>query len=189
MARKLGVDKEQVLEAAFEVLDEQRRPEAVTLGAVAERVGIRTQSLYAHVDGASGLRRELALRALDELAALVTRAAVGRSGPGAAAEILRARLDYALTYPGRFAAAIYPPGDDPELNAAVDAVSYPLTVVLDSCGLDFETQVHWNRISMATVYGFAMMANDGQLTLPVDQRQSADVLIDVLVGQLAPTAR
>ena len=103
MARKVGVDKEQVVDAALEVLDAAGRPEAVTLGAVAERVGIRTQSLYAHVDGAVGLRRELALRALGELAEVVTRAAVGRSGPAAVEAILQARLDYALVHPGRFA--------------------------------------------------------------------------------------
>ena len=37
----------------------------VALRPVAERLGVRVQSLYAHVDGADGLRRALALRGLD----------------------------------------------------------------------------------------------------------------------------
>ena len=184
MARKVGIDRDQVLAAALEVLDDEGRPESVTLRAVAARIGIRTQSLYAHVDGAAGLRRELALRTLDELATVVTQAAVGRSGREAVEAMVRARLDYAMAQPGRFAAAIYPPGQDAELNAAIDAVSRPLSVVLDLCGIAFEDQVHWNRIAMAAVYGFALMSRDGQLTLPVDQGASADRLVDVLVEQL-----
>ena len=172
------------MSAALDVLDAEGRPESVTLGAVAAGVGIRTQSLYAHVDGAAGLRRELALRTLGELGERVTQAAVGRSGADALKAIVQARLDYALAYPGRFAAAIHPPGDDPELSAAIADVAYPLEVVLDSCGVDPDAQVHWNRISMGAVYGFAMMARDGQLTLPVDPAESADVLVKVLVDQV-----
>ena len=54
---------------------------------MAERLGVRTQSLYSHVDGLDGLRRELALHAVRELGAVLTDAAMGRAG----AEAMRYR--------------------------------------------------------------------------------------------------
>lgn len=182
MARRVGVDKDQVIDAALAVLDAQGRPEAVTLAAVAAGVGIRTQSIYAHVEGAAGLRRELALATLAELEEQVTMAAVGRSGPDAVRAILIARLDYALGHVGRFAAAIHPPGADSELEAAIAAVSRPLAIVAHSCGVAQDDLVHWDRIALAATYGLALMNRDGQITLPVSVDESTVAMIDWLVA-------
>lgn len=184
MAARVGVRREQVLDAAVAVLADRGRPDAVTLGAVASRLGIRAQSLYAHVDGSAGLRRGLALRGLDGLAAVVTEAAIGRSGAAAAEAIVSAQLDYATEHPGLFGAAIHPPGDDPDLRAAVDRVTRPLELVLTSLGFGREDRVHWIRTTLAAIYGFAMLRRDGQLTLDVDPDRSARHLVRVLVAQL-----
>ena len=62
MAARRGVTTDQVVAAALAVLDEAGRVTDVRPAAVAKRLGIRSQSLYAHVDGGAGLRRLLALR-------------------------------------------------------------------------------------------------------------------------------
>ena len=62
MAARRGVTADRVAAAALAVLDEAGRVTDVRPAAVAKRLGIRSQSLYAHVDGATGLRRLLALR-------------------------------------------------------------------------------------------------------------------------------
>ena len=50
MAARRGVTSERVAEAALAILDEAGRLEAVRPSAVAKRLGIRSQSLYAHLD-------------------------------------------------------------------------------------------------------------------------------------------
>ena len=57
--------------------------EAVTLAAVAEKLGIRIPSLYNHVDGLAGLRSLMSLWAVRELDDLLRRAAVGNAGADA----------------------------------------------------------------------------------------------------------
>ncbi len=46
------------------------------MAALAQKMGVRTSSLYNHVDGLPGLRRQLALRGVQELTARLTRTAV-----------------------------------------------------------------------------------------------------------------
>ncbi len=184
MAARRGVTSEQVLEAALAVLDEVGRVDAVRPVVVAERLGIRSQSLYAHVDGAAGLRRLLALKVLDDLATVVTEAAVGRSGWDAVDSILRAQLTFALAAPGRSEASIHPPGDDPLLADAVERAGRPLQTVLGSLGMDADQRVHWTRLQLALTIGFAALVRDGKLTLAPDPSTTVDHLVGALLDQL-----
>jgi AcrR family transcriptional regulator len=49
-----------VLNAAIQLLDQEGR-EALSLGRLAQRLGIQTPSLYNHIDGLPGLYRALAV--------------------------------------------------------------------------------------------------------------------------------
>ena len=173
-----------MLEAALAVLDEMGRVDAVRPAVVAERLGIRSQSLYAHVDGSAGLRRLLALKALDDLATVVTEAAVGRSGRDAVDSILRAQLAFALAAPGRSEASIHPPGDDPLLADAVERAGRPLQTVLGSPGMEADQRVHWTRLQLALTIGFAALVRDGQLTLAPDPSTTVDHVVGALLDQL-----
>ena len=185
MAARIGLTRDDVVDAAVALLDEGARPEALTLGALARRLGIRPQSLYAHVDGADGLARALALRGLHELAERVTEAAIGRSGVDALEGIVRAQLAFAVGRPGLYAASIHPPGDDTELLVAIERVNRPLQAVLSSFGLDEREQIHSTRLILASVYGYALLRRDGQLTLAADADHTADRLVGMIVGQVS----
>jgi len=66
-----------VLEEAERVADEVGLSQ-LTLACLAARLGVRQPSLYKHIDGMDGLQRGLAVRAKNELAAILARAAIGR---------------------------------------------------------------------------------------------------------------
>src|SRR5438874_10527419 len=119
MAAPVGLDREQVVAAALEVLDERGRLDAVSLSEVAGRLGVRAQSLYAHVDGADGLRHALALAGLDALTDVLTSAAIGRAGGEAVAAIVHAYYRFAVDHPGLYDATLQPPRDDEELGRAI----------------------------------------------------------------------
>jgi AcrR family transcriptional regulator len=156
----------------------------VSLAAVAERLGVRTQSLYSHVDGLDGLRRELALHAIDALGAELAAAAMGRAGAEAVEAIVRAYLRYADAHPGLFAATLRAPGDDAQLTAAVSAVTTPLNLVFRSYGLGAEELVHWYRMVWATICGFATLRRDGLFTRPGDPEDTITHLVRVFADQL-----
>lgn len=82
MARKAGVTREQVTDAASTIADRNGLA-AVSVARVAAAVGVRPPSLYAHVDGLGGLRRALALRAIDGLTESFRMAAAEQPDPRA----------------------------------------------------------------------------------------------------------
>ncbi|MEE2682530.1 MAG: TetR-like C-terminal domain-containing protein [Actinomycetota bacterium] len=184
MAARVGITKDQVVSAAIKLLNETGKPEQVSMSAVASSLGIRVQSMYAHVNGSAGMQRELALFSLYELASRLTEAAIGISGVPAIRAILRAQLDFALEHPGMFAASIYPPRKDHEVQLAIEQVNFPMVKVLEGTKIEEPNLTHWNRLVLSTIYGFAMLHRDGQLTLPVPPQASADHLIEVLVKEL-----
>jgi AcrR family transcriptional regulator len=184
MSARVGLSRTVVVEAAVAVLEEQGTLDAVSLAAVAERLGVRTQSLYSHVDGLDGLRRELALHAVTALGTELADAAMGRAGSEAVEAIIRTYLRFAAEHPGLFVATLRAPGDDAELSAAVATVTTPLNLVFRSYGLDADALVHWYRLVWATVCGFATLRRDGLFTLPGDPDDTITHLVRVFADQL-----
>ena len=180
----MGIDRSQVVDAAVAVLEERGRLDQIALREVAERLGVRTQSLYAHVDGVAGLQRELALRGLSALADDLTRAAIGKAGGDAIGAIARAYVRFGARHPGLYDASLRSPGDDSELRAAIDAVMRPLNLVFESYGLSKRAAVHWYRIVFASVHGFVTLRRDGLLTLPGDPDESLRHMIHAFVHQI-----
>ena len=184
MAAPVGLDRDAVVDAAVAVLEDAGRVDAVTLRPVADRLGVRVQSLYAHVDGVDGLRRALALRGLDALAATLTDAAIGRAGADAVGAIVRAYLDFAAEHPGLWDATLRTPGEDPEMAAAMAAVTRPLNLVLASVGFDETEATHWYRIVFSTIHGFSALRRDGNLTLEADVDETADRITRMFAREL-----
>jgi AcrR family transcriptional regulator len=178
VAAPVGLDREQVLDAAVALLRQHGRVADVTLGELAKRVGVRTQSLYAHVDGLDGLRRELAVRAQ---AALADRL---EAAPPTVDGIVRAYFAFADDEPGLYDASLRPPGDDPAMLEATARVTAPLNGVLAAFGLDASAQVHWYRVIFAGVHGLSVLHRDGLLTLPGSAEDSLGRMIRAVVHEL-----
>ena len=175
--------------------------DSLTLAAVAARAGVAVPSLYKHVDGLPDLRREVALRALEDFTA-VTRDAVAQRPPAdavrAAARAIRA---YALRHPARYAAVQAAPalGDLPDGRVsaasarAVDVLTEALRGAMRTRGPrggsadggnPADTEVHVVRTVRAAVHGFVDLELRGGFGLPQDRDESFELLLDVLVTGL-----
>ncbi|MGH3192242.1 MAG: TetR/AcrR family transcriptional regulator [Streptosporangiaceae bacterium] len=62
----------------------------VTMGLLADRLGVRTPSLYKHVDGLADLQHRLAILATNELGEVIRDAVQGKAGRDALAALLTA---------------------------------------------------------------------------------------------------
>jgi len=186
MAARAGIRRSDVVDQAVAMVDAGTRPADLSLGELSRRLGIRPQSLYAHVDGTEGLRRALAVAGLQALSVSVTNASIGTSGDEAIEAIVRAHLQFARERPGMYEAAIHPPGDDPELNEAVDRVGAPLERVLAAVGMDRNDRVHWTRLFLSSVYGYTALQQTGRFALPEATDETENRLVEMLTRQLAP---
>jgi len=99
----------EIVTAAAELLDEAGTEQAVTLRAVARRVGIVAPSIYAHFADRQAILLAVVQQAFAELTATLratTDAAVGATGEGPEVARLRAActayLDFAATRPQRY---------------------------------------------------------------------------------------
>jgi len=175
-----GLDRERVVDAALALADAEGL-EAVTLARVAAALGVRSPSLYNHVEGRDGLLRAVATRATAELATALRRAATGRAGADAIAAVAQAQRAYALEHPARYAATVAAPEDPDHAAAAAEAVEV-LETVLGATGLEGDDLVHAARALRAAVHGFAAIEAAGGFGLPVDPDVSFERLVAVLAA-------
>jgi AcrR family transcriptional regulator len=165
---------------AADVADEQGI-DALTLAAVAGRLGVSVPSLYRHVDGLEGVRHLLCLRSLDELADIVTRSAVARTRGDALASFAAAYRDYARAAPGRYATTVSAPRDaDGDHARAASRVLHPLLALIASYGLDEVEQVDAARFLRSGLHGFVTLEQAGGFGLPQNIDESFRQLVAAL---------
>jgi AcrR family transcriptional regulator len=168
---RVGLDREAVLEAAVALADKEGL-EGLTIGRLAEVLGVRAPSLYNHVQGLEELRRELALRGLRELTARITRAAVGLSRGEAIQAIAAAYRQFARERAGLYAASLREP------------VAEVVLAVLATYGLRGDDALHAVRGLRAVVHGFASLEARGGFGLPLDLEESFTRLVHSFIAGL-----
>jgi AcrR family transcriptional regulator len=154
MASRLGVDRRAVIAAAIDIVDEHGAA-GLTMTRVADALGIRGPSLYAHVRSQLDLRRELWMWAVADLGDRLGDSVMGRSGEDALFSFAAALRDYARRYPGRYQLTLDPPVPLDEDAAAVRRrANAPFRAVISSFGIDGEPAVHAGRTLRAAIHGF-----------------------------------
>ncbi|GIE91533.1 transcriptional regulator, TetR family [Actinoplanes regularis] len=186
MGRKVGLTRAQVVAAAATVADRQGLAE-VSLATVAATLGVRTPSLYAHVDGLTGLRRALAHRAGERLAACLAAAAAGEPSPAASLRaIARAYRAFARGHPGLYAALRSGPSaeTDPEWAGWV---AEPTQVIVTVLGVTTDRHIHLVHTLRAILHGFTDLEQSHGSTPagPVDDsfETALDLVIHALTGE------
>jgi AcrR family transcriptional regulator len=181
------LDRAAVVRTAAALADEEGL-EGVTLAALASRLGIRTPSLYNHVAGLEGLRRELAHLGTRELGARLGRAAVGKTRDEAVVALGEAYRSFVGEHPGLYAATIRASGssepEDPELREAQGETTETVLAVLRSYELSGDDAVHAARGLRSLVHGFTTLESAGGFGLPLDLDESFRRLLHTFVRGL-----
>jgi len=183
MARKVGLDRRQVLDAASTLADAEGF-ESVTLARVASALGVASPSLYSHVGGLPGLRRALALGASTLLGDAMRKALADAQGVTALRATARAYRHFAWAHPGLYATLHTTPGqaEDPEVYAAFAAMLPDLATVLAGMGVPDEDAVPLIRTLRSALHGFVSLEASGGFGLSQDLDASFETLVDVLVA-------
>ena len=155
---------------------------ALTMGRLAERVGVRTPSLYKHVAGQDDLVRRIAALALDEAADAVGAATQGRAGRDALAAAAYAFRDFVVTHPGRYAATIgvEPTGPDDPIALAGLRLLDSFTAVLRGYAVPAEDLDHALRALRSALHGFATLQAGNAFQWSADVDESFEWLVTLL---------
>ena len=179
-----GLDRSAVIQAAEELVD-VIGIDQLTLSQLAEHLGIRTPSLYNHVAGLPGLRRELALRCTQELLARLQWATIGKTGEEAIIALGQAFRAYAREHPGGYACT-HQPADpsDHELQDVQQRVVDLVLVLLKPYGLSGDDALHVVRGLRSAIHGFISLELMGGFGLPLDLNESFRRLLKTLTDGL-----
>ncbi|GAA4561243.1 TetR/AcrR family transcriptional regulator [Planotetraspora kaengkrachanensis] len=181
---RAGLDPAAVVAAGAALADEVGLA-GLTMGRLAERVGVRTPSLYKHIDSLDALQRGISLQAKRELGDALARAAVGRSGPDAVRAIADAYRRWVLDHPGRYAATVRAPAADDEEDRRVSDEA--LQIILDALagfGLHGAHAIDAARTLRSAFHGFADLEAAGGFGLPREVTRSYRFLVESLITGL-----
>ena len=132
--------------------------EQVTLAELAEHLKIRPPSLYNHITGIVGLRRELTLLGQRELVVRMGKAVMGKSGDDAVTALAYAYRVFVNEHPGLYSATISAPAsDDLELQVVAQELIDIILKALAAYGLHDDDALHAVRMLRSIVHGFATL--------------------------------
>jgi AcrR family transcriptional regulator len=186
MARKRGLQRDAVVAAAAALADREGL-DSVTLARVATQLGIRSPSLYSHVDGLAGLRRAMSLEAARQLGIRITEAIRDRAGVEALTEIAHAYRRFALEHPGLYATLLpSPPREaDEQVHDAFAAPVEAIAQLLISMGVAEDRTVDSIRSFRSAVHGFVSLEAAGGFGMPDNIERSFGTLVTVLTTGIA----
>ena len=166
---RAGLGPVSVTEAGAALIDEIGF-ENLSMGRVAERLGVKTPSLYKHVASQADLAHRIAILAMGELADAIRDATQGRSGKEALVAGAQAMRTYVLIHPGRYAAgnAALVTGPDDPLVPAVGRVLASWTAMLHGYRLDPDQEIHALRMLRSILHGFATLEAIGSFQINTD---------------------
>lgn len=180
MAPRPGLTLEKVTDAAAELI-EQEGLENLSLASLAKHFGVKTPSLYNHVDGIEGLRRTLRLRGLEELGTRLQRAAMGRSSRDALVALSQAYREFAQEQPGLYALTLQiSEQDDEEIKRASSQVVEVVLAVSSAYELEDNDALHATRCLRSALHGFVSLETMGGFGLPLEINDTFERLVELL---------
>jgi AcrR family transcriptional regulator len=187
MSPRSNLTKQLVVQSAVELINNEGL-EALSLNRLADRLGIRTPSLYNHVDGLPGLRRELSLLNARYLAERLSDAAIGQSGPELVMTVMQAYRAYIKEFTGLYMSTLRVSGAqdvvDPELQKEEARSLKVALAVVASFGLEGENAIHAVRGLRSLVHGFATLEISGGFGMPFDLDESFARLVELFIAGL-----
>ena len=187
MSPRANLTKATVVQAAADLINAEGL-EALSLGHLAESLGIRTPSLYNHVDGLPGLMRELSILNARNLADRISEAAIGQSGPELVVSVMQAMRTYIKENSGLYLSTLRASGTqaevDPELEKEEARTLKVGVAVMASFDLGGGDAVHALRGLRSLVHGFATLEISGGFGLPLELDESFARLVDLFIAGL-----
>jgi AcrR family transcriptional regulator len=186
---KSGLTPASVTEAGAALVDEIGFDQ-LSMGLLAERLGVKTPSLYKHVTSQADLAHRIAVLAMTEVSDAIRDAIQGRAGSDALAAGAQAMRMYVREHPGRYAAgnAARPTGPDDPLIPADGRVLASWAAMLRGYGLDSSQEIHALRMLRSILHGFATLEAADGFQIDTDVDDSFTWMINFIDHGLQATA-
>ena len=186
MSVKKGLDTQTILNAAAE-LAEEKGLENVSLLQVAEKLGVKSPSLYNHLNGMQEISSGIAKLAISRLEDAIRNAAVGRSKDDALTAIASAYRSFAKKNPELYKAILrFPDCHDESIQETGHAVVRILYQVMEPYHFSKEETLHFARGFRSALHGFVSLEAAGFFQSgEADVDESYEQLVSSLISTLS----
>ena len=176
-----GLDKETVVENAA-ILADTVEYSNVTLKLLAEKMNIKSPSLYKHIDGLDSLNKQLMLYGYKLLEIAIVDKVMGKSGDDAVRAMCDAYYELAINRPGVFEAMQrYNRYADEECRQATQAIYKITSQIFSVYNLDRTQMLHLVRTFRGFLQGFLTLTITNAFGSPLDIKESFDMSVDILI--------
>ena len=182
MSPRAGLDLSIIIETAVELADTYGLQE-VTLAMVAKKLGVRSPSLYNHINGLPALQVKLAIYGIEKLHERLKKEIADYSGDEAIRAMVKAYIEFARANRGLYSATLSSPDKgDTEWNKVSASLVELLVQVIQHYGLSEQDALHTVRICRSMLHGFASLEQSGGFGLPLDLDVTLQRLTDTLLA-------
>lgn len=184
MTYRAGLSREAVVDAAIRIIDGDGL-ESLSLARLASALGVKSPSLYEHIDGLEDLNQEVRLKCLGMIRSRFQKAALGKSRDPAIRELAAAYRGFAREHPSLYKTTLRSAVNDSKaVQETAKEILDVIYAILDGYGITGNDAVHATRCVRSLLHGFASLEMDGGFGMKVSVEKSYSILVDEMLGML-----
>ncbi|MBH5319174.1 WHG domain-containing protein [Paenibacillus sp. GSMTC-2017] len=184
MSPRRGLDLGIIVAAATEIADTVGFEE-ITLASLASRLGVRSPSLYNHVDGLPALKSHLVTHGLNQLNEAIKAASGTNQTRGKIIAIADAYLLFARNHPGLYELTLRAPtAEQPEQMRLGSEIVESLVAALSIYKSSEEKAVHAVRGLRSILHGFASIEKSGGFGMALEVNDSITFVLNSFLNGL-----
>lgn len=179
---RVGIDKDAIISKAVELVNKVGM-EHITLKMLADNLGIKSPSLYNHINGLDDLKKQLMIYGWKQTEQRIIHAVIGVSGYDAIKAMCYAFYDYATENPGIFNVMLwYNKFQSDEMENATSELLSIIFKITKSLNLPDKYCFHLIRTFRGFLEGFFLLVNNGSFGHPLPIMASFDISINILIA-------
>ncbi len=183
MARK-GLNTDRIVEAAVELIAEKGFDQ-FSLRELADRLGVKTASLYNHISSLSELTSNIGQLTFERMAGQLYSGTEGASSFDTLYHIAIGYRKFAKENPELYKTIVKIPSTGaPDLIEKGQSLVHSLYPVLEACGLSEKDIIHFSRTIRSAMHGFVTLEEAGFFGTMVDADESYSYMVKTLIRSL-----
>lgn len=180
-----GLNKEIIVESAKEMI-EKDGVQQFSMRKLADKLGVKTASLYTHIDSMEALFTEIGLAALNDQKNYLMNAIGEKHGDAAVEAIAESYRKFATEHVELYRLIMQmPSGNNEVLKDAAAVTAEPFMKVLNDYHISDNQKMHWQRVLRGLMHGFISEEQSGYFShYPVSVRESYNIAVSCVIAGL-----
>lgn len=180
-----GLNKEIIINTAKELIEQEGFP-AFSMRKLAEKLSVKTASLYTHIESMEALFTEIGMSALQEQKDCLLNAIGEKHRDTAIMALAEGYRRFAAEHAELYKIIMQmPSGNDAVLKEAAAMTAEPFMRVLADYRLTEDQRMHWQRVLRGLMHGFVSEAQAGYFShYPISAEESYQIAVHCMIDGL-----